>query len=106
MPPEIEKYPSDFHHLRIALIQATFSLLPANCGSNVGYQTDIAFTNILKCFCGKNTVEPILIGGGKGREKGREKAEFIACKTNERSYFSVDFYIILFAIQHSQDCPD
>ena len=39
-------------------------------------------------------------GGGKGREKGREKAEFIAYN------FSVDFYIILFAIQRNQDCPD
>ena len=69
-------------------------------------QSWIAFTNILKCFCGKNAVEPTLIGGGKGRENGREKAEFIACKSNERSYFSVHFYIILFAIQRSQGCPD
>ena len=57
-------------------------------------------------FCGKNTVEPTLIGGGRGREKGREKAEFIACKSNERSYFSGDFYIILFTIARSQNCPE
>ena len=55
---------------------------------------------IHKCFCGKNTVEQTLIDGGKGREKGREKAEFIAYN------FSVDFYIMLSAIQRSQDCPD